>query len=424
MQGADVMTQSLEEMLRTPSVRLPHLAARQNEAAVAFSRTGFPTVKNEDWRFTNVTPIARASFVPNAAMDGEFARCTSLGGVVDEILIVNGRLQQPAAMLPEGVSITRGHELDAASAAMVGRLAASNAHPFVALNLALLQELIVVRVIAGCRTGTPLHIAHVVTSGSEPIAIHTRVIVMVEATASLSLIESFCGSGRYFTNTVTELHLGDGAIVDHVRYQNESTDAWHIGNLQVRLERDSVLRNTAVSRGAAIARNEIGVVLGGPGAECSLNGLYSLTGTQRVENHTLLDHASPHTASTELYKGLLDGKSNGIFDAKIVVRKDAQKITSKQTNKNLLLSLDAVADSNPQLEIYADDVKCGHGSTIGQLDEAQLFYLRSRGIDEPHARALLTAGFGGEVIDAIRIEPIRTRIRRDLQHVTQTEEVA
>jgi Fe-S cluster assembly protein SufD len=407
------------------------LSAQQAAAAAAVERNGFPTTEHEEWRYTNVAPIVRAQYrtASTAAaleLHGEEIH-PDLPEAIN-IIVLNGRvaLKQSLA-LPEGLTIEWGEKArsNAALASRIGTLARSSEHPFAALNLALLDEIVLVHLAAGTRLETPVELLHVVQGATEPVATNVRLVIIAERASQLTVVESYRGNGRYLSNVVTELFAGDGAIVDHYKIECESESAWHIGNMQAHLERSASARFNVVSFGGDIVRNELAVKLDGEGAEALLRGLYVLRGTQRVDNHTVIEHARPHTTSLELYKGILDGKSHGSFDGKIIVAKDAQKTSSKQTNNNLLLSRDAVADSKPQLEIYADDVKCAHGSTIGQLDEEAIFYLRSRGIDEAQARSVLAFAFASELLETIRIPSLRESLTRQLlERIPRAEEVS
>jgi len=218
------------------------------------------------------------------------------------------------------------------------------------------------------------------------------------------------GSGVYFTNAVTEVVAGENARVEHYKFQRESLEALHVSTFQAHLDRDANVSNYSISLGGMLVRNNVNVVLNGKGAEATLNGFYLVNGSQHVDNHTCIDHAKPHCNSFELYKGILDGSARAVFNGRIIVRPDAQKTDSKQTNKNLILSEEALVNTNPQLEIYADDVKCTHGATIGQLDADSIFYLRSRGIDHDSARHLLTYAFASELNNRINIEPLRLEL--------------
>src|SRR5439155_12196054 len=223
------------------------------------------------------------------------------------------------------------------------------------------------------------------------------------------------GAGAYFTNAVTEVAVGEGAVVEYNRVQEENEAAYHIANVQFQQARSSRVHATTLAFGGALVREDSGTVLNGEGSECTLNGLYITLDRQHVDNHTVIDHAKPHCSSRELYKGVLDGSSTGVFNGKIIVRQDAQKTDSKQSNKNLLLSEGAAINTKPQLEIYADDVKCTHGATIGQIDAEALFYLRSRGIGVNEARALLTQAFASDVIDKIKFAPLREHLKDALR---------
>jgi Fe-S cluster assembly protein SufD len=250
------------------------------------------------------------------------------------------------------------------------------------------------------------------TTHEKPTVSHPRNLIVVDNDSQATIVESYVGleNDVYFTNVVSEIRGGENAILTHYRLQQESQEAFHIATVQAHLRRSSNFSSHSIALGGALVRNDVTAALAGEGSECTLNGLYMVTGHQQVDNHTRIDHEKPHCRSRELYKGILDGKSKGIFNGKIFVHKAAQKTDAKQTNKNLLLSEDAVINTKPQLEIYADDVKCTHGSTIGQLDQDAMFYLRSRGIGLQAARRLLTYAFASEIITQIKIEPVRTQL--------------
>ncbi len=236
---------------------------------------------------------------------------------------------------------------------------------------------------------------------------------MVGAGAQCTIVETYEGDGAYFTNAVTEFVVGDGAVVDHYKIQRESLEAFHVATMQATLGRSANFSSHSISLGGALVRNDANAVLS-EGTEATLNGLYIVNGTQHVDNHTILDHAKPHGASHEMYKGILDGRATAVFNGRIIVRKDAQKTDSKQTNKNLVLSDDAVINTKPELQIHADDVRCTHGATIGQLDAEALFYLQSRGIPKSEARSLLTYAFAQDIIDRIKVQPLRESLERML----------
>jgi Fe-S cluster assembly protein SufD len=240
--------------------------------------------------------------------------------------------------------------------------------------------------------------------------------VIAEAASQAQIVETYVGTvGKlYFTNAVTEVLLGEGAVLDFSKLECESDAAFHVATTEVSQRRDSSFTSHSISLGGALARHDLNVRLDAEGAGCTLNGLFIGSGTQHLDNHTLIDHAKPHGTSRELYKGIMDGQSRGIFNGKIIVRSDAQKTDAMQTNKNLLLSKEAIVNSKPALEIFANDVKCRHGSTIGQLDDAAMFYLRSRGIEEKEARDLLVYAFASDVASRIRVAPLRAFVEAQL----------
>ena len=254
---------------------------------------------------------------------------------------------------------------------------------------------------------------HLLFIGSgEGIWSHPRNVIVAGANSQVAVVETYVGTGSYFTNAVTEIVAHAGAVVDHARLECESHTAYHVSNVFIRQERSANVTSRTIALGAAIARSETHVVLAGEGASIVLDGLFVGTGTQHLDNRTVIDHVQPHCESLELYKGVLDQSARGVFDGLIIVRPGAEKTVSRQTNRNLLLSESAIVDSKPNLEIHNNDVKCNHGSTIGQIDEQALFYLRSRGIGEDEARGLLVYAFAGEIVDRIRIEPVREQVRR------------
>jgi Fe-S cluster assembly protein SufD len=273
-----------------------------------------------------------------------------------------------------------------------------------------------VRIPAKTTVTEPIHLVFLSEPDFGPTVSHPRNLVIAEPGSQASVIETYIGTDGelYFTNSVTEAALGDGAILDFYKVERESTAAFHVATMEVLQGRDSRFTSHSVSLGGALARSDLNVRLEAEGADCTLNGLFVGSGRQHLDNHTLIDHAKPHGTSRELYKGIMDGKSRGIFHGKIIVRPDAQKTDAMQTNKNLLLSKEALVNSTPALEIFADDVKCRHGSTIGQLDPGAMFYLRSRGIGEEEARHLLVYAFASDVAARIRIPPLRALVEQYL----------
>jgi Fe-S cluster assembly protein SufD len=258
----------------------------------------------------------------------------------------------------------------------------------------------------------PLQIVFVNTGGAELVVSHTRALFVIEDGAQVSLVEQYAGNGRgpYWTNVVTEWVIGENAVVDAYRIQRERTDAFHTATTWSTQGRSSVYSVVNFAFGGGLTRHHITAVLDGEGAECTINGLTALGGDQHVDYHTTIDHAKAHCNSWELFNGVYDDRARGVFNGRIIVRPGAQKTDSKQTNNSMLLSEDARSDSQPQLEIYADDVKCTHGATLGPIDERSLFYLHSRGIGGGAARNLLTYGFGAEILNSVSLEPLRAHL--------------
>jgi Fe-S cluster assembly protein SufD len=394
-----------------------------------FAELGFPTIRNEEWKYTSVAPIARTPFRPSADYlapvgvrrskdlnEATFADCIPLhfynGRIVDELI--------PSATLPAGVKVNSLAKALAASPAplenYLARFVSYENQAFVALNTAFMEDGAYIEISKDVIVDKPIFINFVAGPSNEPIIYHPRNLIVVGQNSQATIFERYCSENAcaedlYLTNAVTEIIAGENASVEHIKEQDEGRKAFHIATVQIQQERSSSVNTTSLAFGSVMAREDVIAVLDGPGAECTLNGLYVTTGTQHVDNHTTIDHAKPHCSSRELYKGVLNGKSTAVFNGKIVVRKDAQKTDSKQSNKNLLLAEGCVINTKPQLEIYADDVKCTHGATIGQIDAEAIFYLRSRGIALDEARTMLTLAFANDVIGKIKSEPLRTRLQ-------------
>ena len=297
----------------------------------------------------------------------------------------------------------------------VTRCATCDKMAFVALNTAFLEDGAFLHVPANVVVPEPVHVLYFST-GSEPHVTHPRTIIVAGDNSQVKVVESYAGPDgeRYLTNAVTEIVCGQNSHVEHYRVQCESHQACHVSSTHVFLERSAVYAQQNVTFGGAVVRNDVQAVMGGEGVHCTLNGLYLANGTRLVDNHTAIDHAKPHCESHEIYKGMLDGQSRGVFNGKIFVRPHAQKTDAKQTNQVLLLSDDATINTKPQLEIFADDVKCTHGATVGQLDETALFYLRARGIGITQARAMLVHAFASDINDRVTIEPLRDALEETL----------
>ncbi len=391
-------------------------------AISTFAALGFPTLQQEEWRRTSVAPITRIPFRPEAGYrpDGltpaMVERFTFEPWECSHLVFVNGHYAPELSRLrrvPDGVRVG---SLAAALQTDRGRIephlaryAHIDRHAFTALNTAFMQDGLFMDVAPGRVLEEPIHLLFVSIPRGEPIVSHPRNLIVAGAGSQVAVVESYVGLGSeaYFTNAVTEVVGCENAVVDHYKVQRESEVGFHVATVEARLDRQCAFTSHNISLGGALARNDINAVLAAEGADCTLNGLYIVAGAQHVDNHTLIDHARPRGGSRELYKGVLDGRSRAVFDGKIIVRPDAQKTDARQTNKNLVVSEEALVDTKPQLEIRADDVKCSHAATIGRLDEDALFYLRTRAIGEEAARNLLVQAFVSEIVHRIRIEPMR-----------------
>jgi Fe-S cluster assembly protein SufD len=389
-------------------------------AIARFDTLGFPTTKQEAWRFTSVASLTEtvfelahpASRVPQLAeiqplLLGDGPRLVFVNGLVVRSLstpLADGvRLDSLAQALVDTPDLVREH---------LGKYAGAD-RPFAALNTAFVRDGAFVHVPARRTAPDPIQLLFLTTpvDGARHVS-HPRNLIVLEREARATIVETYAalGDGVYWTNAVTEVVVGDGARVDCYRVQRESDQAYHVAVTDVHQGRDSTANVHAVSFGGALARHDLRGTLAGPGGYLILNGLYLLDGEQHADHHTAIDHAAPHCESHEYFNGVLDGRSRGVFNGRIIVRPGAQKTDSKQTNNNLLLSGDAHADSQPQLEIYADDVKCTHGSTVGPLDPKALFYLRSRGVGELEARRLMTYGFAAEILNRMDVAPLRAQL--------------
>jgi len=381
---------------------------------------GLPTVRHEDWRFTNLAGFCAERFArpgPAAAGAALLAKVPLPAG--PRLVFVNGRHRpdlSTTAGLPAGAIATTLADALARFPAQVrphlGRLALPEDHAFVAANTALFEDGAFVLLPAGAK-GASLALVFATDAAAGPAAAFPRTLVVAEAGAEGSVEELFVGEAgpAYLTGAVTEVVLGEGAKVEHLRLQVESRDAYHVGVVCAEQAAGASFAAHAFTLGGKLSRAELRTRLAGEGATVAANGLYMADGTQLVDNFSWVEHAVPRCTTAETYKGILDGKSRGVFSGRIVVKPDAQKTQAYQMNSNLLLSDDAIVDTKPQLEIFADDVKCGHGGTVGQLDEAALFYLRQRGLSEAEAQALLVWAFASEMVGKIEVVGLRERAR-------------
>jgi len=393
-----------------------------------FADLGLPTTRHEDWKYTNVAPIGRIQFQPACQVEAEDApgslrRLPLVDLGLPQLVYINGRYSlehSTAHSLPSGVKFRSLRDLletgDETLSGHLARYAGYGKHAFTALNTAFLDDGVFLHVERGAVVEQPVLIVFLTAAGETPVASQPRVLVLAERESHVAVIEvhASVGEGERFTNAVTEVAVEEGAIVEHYKVQVEAPRAYHVATVQFHQARSSTALSHNVCFGGALARNDINSVLDGEGAECTLNGLYLGRGSQLIDNHTELDHARPHCASREYYKGVLDGNSTGVFNGKIIVRQDAQKTDAIQSNKNLLLSAGAVINTKPQLEIWADDVRCTHGATVGQLDQDSIFYLQSRGIDRAAARELLTYAFAADVLGRMKVAPVREWLEKEL----------
>ena len=398
----------------------------RDKAAVRFAALGFPTVRDEDWRFTNVAPIAATEFevASDALVEPSDLDALPYTSATYRIAIVNGRFSQALSRLhdlPKGV---RAGSLTAAAAEhsdvvprYYGQLAEFHGRGFVALNTALAADGAYLYIPEGAIIEAPIEILFISAGDASSLAMsQARTLIVAGERSQVRVVETYAAlrGGTYFTNAVTEVFAGENAIVDHYKVQQEGIEAFHVATMQINAQRSANVSTHSFSLGGKLVRNDVNAVLDGEGAEVTLNGLYLADGDRLVDNHTVIDHAKAHCPSHEIYKGIIGGNARAIFNGKIIVRQDAQKTDAKQTNRALLLSDSASINTKPQLEIFADDVKCTHGATIGQLDEEAIFYLRARGLTHFEARDLLIHAFAGEVIDRVKIEDLRRGLEAEL----------
>jgi Fe-S cluster assembly protein SufD len=410
-----------ETFVRTLPPELAAVGALRRKALESFAAQGFPTTRQEEWRFTNVAPIARAELrravpgVAGAPQESPIPLESLTFPAAARLVFVDGHFApalSETASLPPGVVVASLAETLARSPERVephlARHARFDSQPFTALNTAFWADGAFVEFPRGAVVPGTIHLLFLGSGTAErPIVSYPRNLFVAGEHSQGTIVETYAGTGTYFTCPVTELVAGPNSMVDHYKVQRESREAFHMATFQVQGDRSSVPSSHSISLGGGLVRNDINAVLAGEGIDAILNGLYLAEGRQHVDNHMRVEHKAAHCASHELYKGILDGKARAVFNGLIYVHPGAQKTDAKQSNRNLLLSKDAIANSNPQLEIFADDVRCTHGSTVGQLDDDAIFYLRSRGIGVEAARSLLTYAFASDVVERIKVEPVR-----------------
>lgn len=420
----------LDEFARLATERTTEptrIAEMRRRAIEHFSAVGFPARDEEEWRFTNVAPIVRSSFrsesLETVGLGMEAIAPSVFAGAAARLTFVDGRFAPALSFvgdLPAGVFVGRLAEaIEAQREEVDEHLGAhrpgdsADTHAFAALNAALFRDGACILLPRGTRVEAPIHLVFVASGGTMSFP---RNLIVLGVDAQATVVETYTGIGgtaggsplgQSLTVPVTEIAALADSNLKHVKVQREMLDAFHVAAFELHQERSSRVASHSISLGGGIVRNDLHAVLAGEGADCVLNGLYLVEGRQLVDNHMKVEHAAAHCDSHELYKGVLDGKARAVFNGLIHVHPGAQKTDAKQSNRNLLLSAEAIANSNPQLEIYADDVKCTHGSTVGQLDEDAIFYLRSRGIGIEAARSLLTYAFASELVERIPVEPVR-----------------
>ncbi len=407
-----------------PRQDLGWLQDRRAGARDRYRAAGLPTPRLESWKFTNLNRLPRVGFKAAALTDAPSVDSVPVGAAITAegavAVLVNGQFRADLSKLgdlPAGATVLGIADALASRDGLLephlDRISGQNEASLAALNTAQFGDGVYVHLAEGVTLERPLHVISIGAARGEPVAFHPRLLIVADAGSHGCVLESHVGAGdgAYFTNTVVEATLGDGAVLQHYKLQNDHPAAWHTATTGVEIAAKAVYDSFVLQIGAHLARNEIAAHILGSHAECHLNGTYLLRGKQHADNTTLIDHAAPESKSREVYKGVVDDQARGVFQGKILVRRDAQKTDGHQINKTLLLSRGAEIDSKPELEIYADDVKCGHGATAGELDEDALFYLEARGIDPETARGLLVEAFIGETIDEILRPTMRNALR-------------
>lgn len=403
------------------------LVPRRHAALASAAEAGFPTTQDEEWRFTRVAPLLKLPLhpagTPSRRLTREEIAPFTFGLDCWRLVFVDGHFCAELSTLP-----APGGDLQAASlrSALAGHApeleqhltccASDTANVFTALNTAFFQDGALLRAAPGKVIEQPVHLLFLATSAEAGATAHVRNVIIAGARSEMKVLETYANlaDGQTFTNAVTELVVGEEAHLDHCKIQEQSRHAFHIATIAAQQGRNSHWTSHSISTGAQLARHQIQTLFQAEGGNCLLNGLYLAHGDQRVDHHTVVDHAQPRCESHEFYHGVLSGRAHGVFNGKIFVRQDAQKTNAKQTNRNLLLSEEAVIDTKPQLEIYADDVKCTHGATVGQIDEEAIFYLRARGIGLERARQIMVRAFASDVVGRIPLEPVRTHLNQML----------
>ncbi len=414
---------------RLPGTHLPWLERLRQKGMDDFLALGFPTTKLENWKYTNVAAIRRIAFEP--ALDRPLTgTLETVWSVSTRLVFVNGWFSPALSTLGALYERPGGHRpplqllslaealRDPERASVIekhlGRYAGTSDHAFAAWNTAFFTDGAYIEIPRGIAVEQPIHFMFISADDGKPRACYPRNLMVAGEGSQVTVVESFLGfdDSARLTNTVTEIAAGPGAVIDYYKIECETPQGFHVAVINAHLDRDASLTSHSISFGGGLVRNDLNVSLDGEGSRCTLNGLFAVDGRRLVDNHTRIDHMRPHASSRELYKGVLAGNAEGVFNGAIVVRENAQKTDAVQYSKNLLLSREAQINTKPQLEIRNNDVRCFHGATIGQMDADAVFYLKSRGIDEVEARRILVRGFGGEIIDGIRVPTLRAELER------------
>jgi Fe-S cluster assembly protein SufD len=423
VQGTEVFASAFDALTREARVPDPVQALRQ-AGFDRFADLGCPTTKNEDWHYTSVNEIAEQEFTLLTArtddvQESQLAPFAFGKEQWPTVVVVNGRYAPHLSSLrdlPEGVKVETLAESWARSKSLLGEVGrfANIDHPFTALNTAFLYDGVYIEIAKDAEPGTPIHILYVTDATAAKAMIHPRTVIVAGRHSKASIVESYVSlsDAVHFTNAVTEVTVTRGANLSHYKVQREGMRAYHVGTIEVKQAQDSHYQSFSFAIGAALSRTNIYTSLDGEGCGATLNGLYMIGGEQHCDHQTQIVHAQPNCFSREVYKGILDDRSHGVFNGKVYVHPIAQKTDGKQTNNTLLLSENAKVDTKPQLEIFADDVKCTHGATIGAIDRNALFYMKSRGINSETATQLLTYAFAADVLETIELEPLKLELER------------
>lgn len=395
----------------------PVLIDRRKDAILNFAQLGFPTVKHEEWKYTNLSPALKKEFTfeTDKTVSANDIKPFLLDIKANVLVFINGKFSKQLSTIitPESSLVIKPFsEADPASLEKYFNKEFTVKDAFTYLNTAFAKEGAFISVPKGKVVEEPVFLYFISDAREENVFSQPRNIFIAEENSSVKVVESYHSLGNQsgFSNVVTEIVLHTDAHVDYYKIQNDSPQSYHVGTTQVHQEDKSAFTATTITLNGNITRNNLNIVLNSQHSEATMYGLYLLKDNQHIDNHTVVDHAKPNCYSNELYKGILDGRSTGVFNGKIFVKQDAQKTNAFQSNKNILLSKDATMNTKPQLEIYADDVKCSHGATVGQLDEEPLFYLRARGISEEKAKGLLVMAFAQDILDHIKIEPLKEHL--------------